>query len=319
MHKIDGAGATIDGLFTQGDPVSGVPATLVTDDWLNAVQTEIVGVIEGAGIELEKPDNGQLLAAIRSMIVEAIPPAQPPQWFTGDYVLTMRSSPADGWIVCDDGSIGSPTSAATTRANDDCEALYGLLWTFVGDAYAPVSGGRGASAEADWLAGKTIGLTKVLGRSLAVAGSGASLTARQIGEVVGNESHALTAAELPSHVHANTLSDPAHVHANAISDPTHAHGNSLNDPGHNHGHNAQLFNTGSSTGGGGFPAPGPAGATINAAGTGMSINNAAAFTGVSISNVASATGVSISNTAFGGDAAHNIMQPTSFLYAHIRL
>lgn len=69
MHKIDGAGATAQGTFTKGNPLSvpPVPATVVTDEWLNAIQTEIVGVIEAAGISLNKANNAQLLAAVQSL------------------------------------------------------------------------------------------------------------------------------------------------------------------------------------------------------------------------------------------------------------
>ncbi len=314
MHKIDGPTATPDGLFTNGDAVAGVQATIVTADWLNAVELEISNVVEGAEIVLDKANNGQLLAAIRSMIVDAIPPVQPPQWFTGDYVLTMRNAPADGWIVCDDGTIGSPVSAATTRANDDCEALYELLWTFVGDAYAPVSGGRGASAESDWLAGKTIGLTKILGRSLAVAGGGISLTARQIGEVTGNESHLMTEAELPAHTHVMVLADPGHRHSAVIADPGHAHSS-----------NALIVNNSSSTGGGGFPMPANAGvATINAAGTGVYVHDGAGNVNITSANVSGSyvhngAGTANVTSVSGSGSAHNIMQPTSFVYAHIKL
>lgn len=37
-----------------------MPATVVTADWMNAVQEEIAGVIEGAGDTLDKPDNDRL-------------------------------------------------------------------------------------------------------------------------------------------------------------------------------------------------------------------------------------------------------------------
>lgn len=67
MHRIDGPGATVDNKFTDGDPVGGVQATLVTDDWLNAVQEEVVGVIESTGAVLDKVTNTQLLAAIRAL------------------------------------------------------------------------------------------------------------------------------------------------------------------------------------------------------------------------------------------------------------
>ena len=64
MHRIDSYGATADNLFTDGDPGIPVPPTVVKDDWLNAVQEEIVHVIEDAGIPLDKSDNRQLAQAI---------------------------------------------------------------------------------------------------------------------------------------------------------------------------------------------------------------------------------------------------------------
>lgn len=195
MHKIDHPTATPGGLFTIGDPVGGLPATVVTADWLNAVQGEIVSVIEGAGIELDKADNAQLLAAIQSLMPKE------EAWRTGDVILTLRTVAADGWIVCDDGTIGSAASGATTRAHEDCEALFKLLWDNVTDEYAPVSGGRGESAEADWSANKTIALTKMLGRALAVAGAGSGLSVRTLGQTVGAETHTLTEEEMPAHTH----------------------------------------------------------------------------------------------------------------------
>lgn len=71
MHKIDTPTALPGGVFTEGDPVIPVAATEVSADWLNAVQAEIIGVIEGAGIELAKADNSQLLAAIRALLPQA--------------------------------------------------------------------------------------------------------------------------------------------------------------------------------------------------------------------------------------------------------
>ena len=72
MHRIDGPGAAPGNLFTEGNPSSAVPATVVTADWMNAVQEEIAGVIEGAGDTLDKPDNGQLAAAINTLIAAAV-------------------------------------------------------------------------------------------------------------------------------------------------------------------------------------------------------------------------------------------------------
>lgn len=65
MHKVDAPGATAGNLFTNGDPTNGIPATRLEEDWHNAVQTEIVNVIEGAGIALVKGTNDQMLEAIK--------------------------------------------------------------------------------------------------------------------------------------------------------------------------------------------------------------------------------------------------------------
>ncbi len=75
MHRIDDATATIDSQFTEGDPTAGTLATVVKADWLNSVQEEIAGVVEGAGLTLSKPDQGQLLEAISTMIDAATPQA----------------------------------------------------------------------------------------------------------------------------------------------------------------------------------------------------------------------------------------------------
>lgn len=209
MHRIDGAGATIDNLFTEGDPTQGVPATTVTGAWLNAVQEEIANVVEGAGLALDKLSNTQLYEAIVALVLAN----QQIGFDTGDVKLTLVTTAPTGWLMCDDGTIGKSGSAATSRANDDCEALFTLLWSNVADGFAPVSGGRGGSAALDWAAGKTIGLTRMLGRAIGIAGAGASLTSRQLGQYMGAETHVLTAAEIPAHSHPNTLTDPGHSHA----------------------------------------------------------------------------------------------------------
>jgi hypothetical protein len=71
MHKIDGDGATVDNEFTEGNPGLSVPATTVTSAWANAVQREIVAVVEEAGLTLFESDDDtgeQMLAAILELI-----------------------------------------------------------------------------------------------------------------------------------------------------------------------------------------------------------------------------------------------------------
>lgn len=71
MHRIDVPTATVDNKFTEGNPGTGVPATKVSADIMNAVQEEVVYVIEQAGIALNKADNTQLRAAIQKMITDS--------------------------------------------------------------------------------------------------------------------------------------------------------------------------------------------------------------------------------------------------------
>ena len=120
---------------------------------------------------------------------------------TGDVKTTLKSVADAGWAMMNDGTIGDASSGATTRANADTQALFALLWTNVSNSNCPVSGGRGASAAADFAAHKTIALPKMLGRALAGAGTGAGLTARNLGDTVGEEAHTLTTGELAPHQH----------------------------------------------------------------------------------------------------------------------
>lgn len=77
---------------------------------------------------------------------------------TGDLKTTFNSTIYAGWIKLDGLTIGSATSGATNRANTDTEALFLYLWDYFDDSEAPVIGGRGASAAADWSANKEITL-----------------------------------------------------------------------------------------------------------------------------------------------------------------
>ena len=130
-------------------------------------------------------------------------------WSTGDVKITFKTTADTGWVMMNDGSIGSATSGATTRANADTETLYTLLWTNISNTWAPVSTGRGASAAADFAANKTLTLPRTLGRALAVSGAGASLTSRALGEYLGAETHSLSEAELAVHAHTERVYDRA--------------------------------------------------------------------------------------------------------------
>ncbi len=103
---------------------------------------------------------------------------------TGDVKQGFATIAIPGYLLMNDTTIGSTASVATT-ANNNTFPLYNLLWSNVADAWAPVSGGRGASAVADFIANKTLTLTRILGRVVGGAGAGSGLTARALGEFLG--------------------------------------------------------------------------------------------------------------------------------------
>lgn len=88
---------------------------------------------------------------------------------TGDIRTSINSFSPYGWVPANDGTIGSAASAATTRANVDTFPLYKLIWESMSQAFAPVTGGRGATAIADFTGNKPMALTRNLGRVMAGA------------------------------------------------------------------------------------------------------------------------------------------------------
>lgn len=97
---------------------------------------------------------------------------------TGDFKPTLRDDTDgdEGWVLCNDGTIGGYASNATSRANDDTKALFTLIWDRVSSAFVPIydSEGvittRGSTAEEDYNDNKQLALTRMLGRVLASAG-----------------------------------------------------------------------------------------------------------------------------------------------------
>ncbi|PMQ04151.1 hypothetical protein DyAD56_15800 [Dyella sp. AD56] len=59
-------GAGTPGFFTDGSPTGGVPATIVPAEWLNAVQQELINIVEAAGLTPTKNLFNQLGLAIQS-------------------------------------------------------------------------------------------------------------------------------------------------------------------------------------------------------------------------------------------------------------
>ena len=167
-------------------------------------------------------------------------------------------------------------------SNAAAQALFTLLWTNFPDYFCPVVGGRGGSAAADWAAHKGIRIPRAVGRVLGIAGTGVSLTARNLGQILGDEHLAY---------HAHALTDPTHSHT--INDPTHAH-----SIGSYNGYGESI---------GGY-------ITYNPANYNGNVAPGATSTGISLN--ANSTGITINaqGTGYGGN-----MQPTLFINWMIKL
>lgn len=85
---------------------------------------------------------------------------------TGDARTTINDFQY-GYVKMDDGTIGSPTSGASNRANFDTFPLYNLIWNNINRLWAPVVGGAGLNAVNDFVANKAIFMTRALGRVFA--------------------------------------------------------------------------------------------------------------------------------------------------------
>lgn len=130
---------------------------------------------------------------------------------------------------------------------------YSALFAFIGTTWGVGDGST------------TFNVPDLRGRATIGSGTGSGLTARTVGQqTIGEETHVLTVAELAAHNHGVT------------------------DPGHTHTTNASACSggVGGASGGGGIPT-GYVTASINAAVTGITINNN------------------------GSGTAHNNMQPSA--------
>jgi hypothetical protein len=127
-----------------------------------------------------------------------------PPFSTGDVKATYKATADIGWLMLDDTSIGK-TGSGATHTGWSLYNLYATLWNNVSNSYAPVSTGRGANPAADWNAGKTLTLCKILGRAIASAGTPSSGTntgtAWALGQTTGNEETDITINQMPNHEH----------------------------------------------------------------------------------------------------------------------
>lgn len=171
-------------------------------------------------------EQDNAIAGVATAAANALAALLPPGSRIGFYGIT---APA-GWVRCNGRTLGSAASGATERANADCQPLFLHLWAV--DGTLAVSGGRGATAAADWAANKTIALPDYRDRvAVGLGGMGnadinlipdamvdGGENNTTLGATVGASSHVLTVAQIPAHQHPKgTLKMPNHGHPTNIS------------------------------------------------------------------------------------------------------
>jgi hypothetical protein len=181
---------------------------------------------------------------------------------TGMIHAELLNTIKPGYVRLNGRSIGNAASGGTERAHADTSALFTYLWNATTDAIAPVSGGRGGSAAADFAANKNLGLPSFQGAipiGLDDMGATAGGFFTGLGFAVGTETTpgartgangaALNASNIPAHAHSGTTNpESAHTHTgttgNQSADHTHTgstdsqgihqHDAFINDPQHTH-------------------------------------------------------------------------------------
>ncbi len=244
-------------------------------------------------------------------------------WQTGQLVPWYTTGVQSGFVRANGRTIGSATSGATERANADTQALF--LFLYAADANLTVSGGRGASAAADWAANKTIALPDLKGRVPAglddMGGSAAGrltatyfgATATVLGAAGGEESQTLLTANLPAYTPAGSLSLSTSVSTSVtttISESPHSHNVPVplqGDLGHVGGSPTSKVSQGNNQ----------TGATT------LNVTSDPASTGISADSSATSTATptgSFAGTAQGGSSTpFDKTQPTILVTYYIKL
>jgi len=167
---------------------------------------------------------------------------------TGDMKAAYGTSVLTNWVRCNGRTIGPVSSSATELASATAQALFQYLWNT--DSTLVVSGGRGASAAADWAIGsKTIALPDCRGMPLTALSdmgntdsgrfSGVTFTKgtpTTLGSYGGAYSKTIPGGALPSHAHnvyiTVSASDGGHSHGFSSSGSTYGVAGNLVDFGH---------------------------------------------------------------------------------------
>lgn len=128
MHRIDGANVSgslptpaalnAPGYFTKGNPGGGIPATVITDDWLNMVQEELVAAAIVRGASLSKTTMNQLAAVlIETLVVSAA---------AASGAVSGQTTPRSRGSLCSAGTNIGATAGKAAAVGCDGVGLDGL-------------------------------------------------------------------------------------------------------------------------------------------------------------------------------------------------
>jgi hypothetical protein len=161
------------GWFTDGNPLTGDPATILPAEWLNSLMMEGLNLLAAANIAPDKSQFNQWATAITTLIAASqVPPSTPS--------YTLSATAPTGWLIRNGQTIGDASSGATARANADTAALFAIIWALNATDY-PITTStgsastRGANAAADFAAHKRLPLPDDRGVSIRGLGLGSSI------------------------------------------------------------------------------------------------------------------------------------------------
>ena len=146
MHRIDGPGATVDNKFTEGDPVGGVQATVVTAPWLNDIQENLMAVLTAAGVSPTKGRAADLLDSLKKVAVGQTGSGSRVSGLTGNNNSGTPASQFDFSALS--VTVRNPITGATAVINNPGSLTNNLLTA------GPVANGRdqaGAFAASTWV------------------------------------------------------------------------------------------------------------------------------------------------------------------------
>lgn len=127
------------------------------------------------------------LTALTSSLTVSVKNAVEP---IGTIKLSWGGSVPANWLAVK-GTVGSATSGATYAAAD-AEDVFLAMWAM---PWTTVSGGKGATAAADWAANKPLDISALDGRMIRPNSDTAD------GTTGGADSHVLVDANMPDHTH----------------------------------------------------------------------------------------------------------------------